>query len=363
MPSEHYVPKLYFRNWTDTKKIPVFHIENRQEYQPTSINNLAEENAFYDPDPVVDNTLSRLESEYATVLRDLIDFESLEVLDQRDWEVLYSFVLFQYMRTDAFRSDISKIKSPIEQAVLKRSVRDGEITEEQAEELELGGFLDDRLCHQLMLLRSILALPIISDLSAVLVRNLTEKSFLFSDHPVVLDNNYFRDRLNAVGIANRGAQFFCPISDSLLVMLYDPNCYRARTDSLCVEVESERCVQALNDVQLLNAKEQIYYSEVGRGEEILQMLDRLSDHLEPERYSVSDIDPISSDSEEKIGLGHFTNSYNPFLPFIAENLRVPFATARDQRLIREYKKREVGLREMFGGDVTKCLLHTIETIT
>jgi hypothetical protein len=363
MPSEHYVPKLYFRNWTDTGKIPVFHIENRQEYRPTSINNLAEENAFYDPDPVVDNTLSRLESEYAAVLRDLIDVESLEALDRRDWEVLYSFILFQYMRTDAFRSNISKIKSPIEQAVLERSIRNGEITEEQAEELELGDFLDDRLCHQLLLLRSILALPIISDLSAVLVKNQIEKSFIFSDHPVVLDNNYFRDRLNAVGVANRGAQFFCPISDSLLVMLYDPNCYRARTDDLRVEVESDRCVQALNDIQLLNAKEQVYYSEVGRGEEILQMLDRLSDHLEPERYSVSDIDPISSDSEEEISLRQFTNTHNLFLPFVAENLRVPFVTPRDRSLFHEYKKWEVGLREWFEGDVTKCLLYTIRNIT
>ena len=244
--------------------------------------------------------------------------------------------------------------------MLEQSIESGELTEEEAEEMSLVGLNDRRFYHQIMLFRSLLASPILMNLDAALIKNRTENKFIFSDNPVVLDNNLFRDRMNIIGIGNRGVQFFCPINEDLLVMLYDSKCYRLLSDSLSIEVGSERVIESLNDLQFLNANEQIYYSETGREEEMIDALDRLSEYLEPETHSVADITPISSDSEEEIALMQFTNSYTPLLTFIAQDPNVVFEQQRDILLFQQYKQEQERLKILYDGDVTKCLLHMVK---
>jgi len=116
--------------------------------------------------------------------------------------------------------------------------------------------------HLYSMLVAFTATPLIIDLTPVLLINNTKKRFITSDNPVVLHNTCF----NAIkthgtkGYQSRGLQIFWPVSSSLAIMFYDPECYTVlNSNGKEVEVNSEKDILALNALQYLYCRETVIF--------------------------------------------------------------------------------------------------------
>ena len=84
-----------------------------------------------------------------------------------------------------------------------------------------------------------------------------------SDNPVMFYNQYMENFRGAscTGLASLGLQLFLPLSSRVMLHFYDPNIYRIRTNNSNVcEVSNDAETLKFNELQWLNARENVYYS-------------------------------------------------------------------------------------------------------
>lgn len=91
--NQHYVPKHLLRGWTDSEKLPVYNLDNQQEYPPTSLSNLCSEDYFYGG-PEIEQSMDGLERRHAEIINRIRSEMAFDVLDKKD--ILYFCVFFCY---------------------------------------------------------------------------------------------------------------------------------------------------------------------------------------------------------------------------------------------------------------------------
>ncbi|MPM47466.1 hypothetical protein SDC9_94176 [bioreactor metagenome] len=105
-------------------------------------------------------------------------------------------------------------------------------------------------------------LPLIADLSSILLINDTGTNFITSDNPVIFYNyiapNYSKYKYtNTVAVS--GFMAFCPITEKLLILLYDDVLYQIyRHSQTTIRVEKTSDIDSINILQVVNCSEEIY---------------------------------------------------------------------------------------------------------
>ena len=103
----------------------------------------------------------------------------------------------------------------------------------------------------------------IRDLGVVIVENQTPLDFVTSDDPVVYTSRLHAERLrtNNFGMAAAGVFFVFPLSPRLLLLCYDRDVYRIRgVHRYRTVVRDVQDVRSCNELQLLNASKNVYFS-------------------------------------------------------------------------------------------------------
>ncbi|MNF88215.1 hypothetical protein D3C81_1520250 [compost metagenome] len=68
--------------------------------------------------------------------------------------------------------------------------------------------------------------------------------------------------MSAIGLSCKGLQIFLPISPTILLHYYDPECYKTGDrKSRAVQITEQRDMDSLNLLQFVNASENIYFSD------------------------------------------------------------------------------------------------------
>lgn len=338
--NQHYVPQYLLRGWTNNERVPVYNLENEQEYPPTSISNLCSEDYFYGG-PDMEKSMGGLEELHAGIINKLRDGRAFNSLT--DTEILHFciFVLLQRNRTKQRKEETEELIDNIAKEYIELKVESGEVDPElPGGENALDLLEDFKITHEAPLsypmLQALTGVDLIIDLEVAILENETNLEFVISDHPVVHDNRRFKDEMDRflVGIQNRGLQIFIPISDEIQIMLYDPAAYfvdYSNEEERRVIVSSETTVQGLNDLQMINAFESIYYRESGQEDLFRDAQQRLSEYINEdltifERRSPEEHD---FDSEnEMIEFGSQLPDYSPTLPFVKQRIGVQFAIER-----------------------------------
>ena len=106
---------------------------------------------------------------------------------------------------------------------------------------------------------------LLSDLRLTLLVPPSGAHFITSDHPVILLNqafvNILRDQ-SAGGLAMRGVQLFLPLSPDLLLLAFDPVCYRVgQPNRRLVHITRKEDVDLINALQILNANQCLYFRD------------------------------------------------------------------------------------------------------
>lgn len=347
--NQHYVPKHLLRGWTDNERIPVYNIENQQEYPPTSISNLCSEDYFYGG-PDAEESMDGLESIHAGIINDLRSTMSFNVL--KDIEILHFciFVLLQRNRTKQTKQETEELIDNLGKEYVELLVETGEVDAELPDGRDVIEMLDDyRISHKrplaLPMFHALTGVDLIIDLEVAIIVDDTDVGFVVSDHPVVHDNRRFKNKIDRflVGLQSRGLQIFVPISDRIHIMLYDPASYFVEysdKEKRRVITSSEKVVNGLNDLQIINALENIFYCESGQEERFNNAQERLSEYIEEKKTIFQRLPPEEHDFDTKneiIESGRRLTKYSPFLPFVKQRVETEFATERRRNVSQQHK--------------------------
>ena len=286
--NQHYVPRSFMRAWADDdKKVKIYHITQRREVARNPLTQTCADNYFYSTNTAVETKLGDLNGKHMYPLNHIRDGGSLIALDDRERSLLKSFAAVQRMRTEQMREGVYASGADFIRDIIKRSYAD-EIPDKKTLEIVADYEIDKRMvsAHHLLLQHGILGFLAFDDLGMLLLRNETEREFICSDAPVVLDNPRFKKsrELSYAGIANTGLVVYCPISPDELIVLYDPQAYKvvaSRRDK--VEVTDPAVVDDLNYLQLVSANDIAFYNSTD--EAYVQDIHRRVDHVE-ETYEV-----------------------------------------------------------------------------
>jgi hypothetical protein len=112
----------------------------------------------------------------------------------------------------------------------------------------------------------------VSDLETCLILNEARRPFITSDDPAIHTNRFHFQQLrkDSFGLGSAGAMFFLPLTPKLAFMAFDGNVYvRATRQGNTIVIRRDDEVSAINELQLLHARQNLYYGDAATGETLV----------------------------------------------------------------------------------------------
>ena len=104
----------------------------------------------------------------------------------------------------------------------------------------------------------------IDDLQVLVIENRTDVDFVISDDPSLFTNRFVAEKLNGAamyGVEASGLTMTMPLAPKLAIICYDRLVYTVPdVCDGCIVVQDAADVEALNELQFLNAAENVYFS-------------------------------------------------------------------------------------------------------
>ena len=276
---QHYVPKGYFRLFSpDQINIHLYNAEeNISRFIP--FNDQCQKPYFYSKDTNIEDTFNKMETAQLNVLRDIKKQRHIKLSKPEDWLHIYAFINLQRMRTKTAKDRSRELGIHLSDHVIKSLI----LADPKSKELGI----DEEMLSKYHILNNSLFLEeiqhvlqaswLLGDLRPVLLINKTHDPFIFSDHPITYYNRLLWQNkdIGVIGIQSTGLQVFCPISNDLLLLLYDQDRYLISGIAAdgTYELSSKVDIKWINALQVLNGSTQIF-SGKKKGMEIAKNLDK-----------------------------------------------------------------------------------------
>ena len=259
--NQHFVPRCYLRSFSTHgvgKTINLYNIGALRSIQDAPVKGQCARPYYYGTDLRIERALQQHERNYSDALRAITC--TRRKLPTNTIPVLFDFMALQYCRTRAA-------------ALRSTTVAQGMLS---ALERDLSAQLPrvDTSEYAMMWLTLQTYPPLfraISDLKAVIIENQTPIDFVTCDDPVVFSSRFHAERLQSdnFGVAAAGIFFMLPISPRLLLLCYDRHVYKLlgvrRSRGVLRDPQD---VRSCNELQFLNASQNIYFADWGQKEEI-----------------------------------------------------------------------------------------------
>ena len=274
----HYVPQFVLRNFSpDGRSGSTFVLETGELHANASVRGQCAKDYFYGRDPDMENAFAESETKVAATLRqvasgDLSTFvgeyrtrefpDSTAELDVLRAHPLYALREYGFYQTHRTAASAESIEDEFD-AEMKRLFRKNPWFREKSPEAYK--WLDHIIIKPTGTMGHILytAGPLSFAMLDMTVKFLVadKPSFILSDHPVMLRNQYAE--LNpsgpgALGMLARGLQMFMPVSPTMTIAIYDGDIYECGADDKVIVKLSARNAQVLNAMQVRNANECIF---------------------------------------------------------------------------------------------------------
>ncbi|MFX3643514.1 MAG: DUF4238 domain-containing protein [Candidatus Pristimantibacillus sp.] len=346
---QHYVPKFYLRNFSESRKsIASFNLSRGLFVGEASIKNMCQRNNFYGADNQIENFLGeKIETPAALIIQYILKTNTLPD-GLEDYLNLILFVLISEARhlktADSLNHTVdSVLKSSIE---LNPQFKDVDLDKYQITINEPAN---------LAIQQAIESLELVLDLETLLIIERTggTRQFITSDHPVVRYNSFYLKKKYYGGFGNisRGAQFFIPLSPHVCLLLYDQDIYHIpHQENNILWLRKAKEVDQLNQLFFLNAHNNVFCAHKTK-EDYINELHRKCRN-EPK---IADLDrEITKFSSLKSSEGHIIQfrsnrvrknidfSWLKFTEF-AEGLKLPIHMGglhRSSAAIREYLRQQ-----------------------
>jgi hypothetical protein len=335
-------------------------LENEEGYPPTPISNICYENYFYG-DSEKEKLLSRLENELASVVHSIVEQRSLEPIENNPQTRYYLdlFISHTHGRTKAARQEASEFSQGFLEMAVEIGVESGELDPKHLEMVRNDEIRLEGPDHEQRQLISFYGPLYFADLHRVLIWNGTNRDFITSDHPVILDNSRFKNEIemSPIGLSVAGLQVFCPLSTNLLLLLFDPDVYQVEANSNhTVIVREEAVVEELNKLQPINCLENCYYRDESEKSRIDSLYQEVKDYRPEEsvrRDHQTMYDSAEGREREFVLTGSPKVEFSPELPFITELPMARFSPFRDfewHQDVRELYEEELEQAKEMASD-------------
>lgn len=275
----------YLRAWATDEKLNVLPLSAETAFSEDTAS-VCSRNYFYGNPPVVEDELANLDGHHAHPFRELRNGKDLIDLSQQRIDLLLSFITTQRTRSKATKEDIRQGEE-----YLRDAVEDDMEAGRHEDKVEWKTDLDEEEkkekmvnAHLLGIHHSLIALGIFSyfgikDLQGVMLRNVTDREFIISDTPMVLDIPQYKHQLGLIpaGMGNRGLQIYCPVDQNRILLLYDPQIYRFDCNSKRqVLIKDLSVVDEVNLLQFHNAQSIVMFND-SREDYILNLKNRIDE--------------------------------------------------------------------------------------
>lgn len=338
--NQHFVPRHVLRPWTEDERVQSLHLDSGRVFTE-HVSNVCARNYFYGSPPL-EAEIGDLEGLHARPINELRNGSTLPDLDDRQRELLLSFVTTQRTRTKAAQEDIEDgggdflregIREDLENGRYERIIEwNSDLTEQEKTDALLDASVKG--IHHREIVQGIFGFIGIGDLHGLMLRNATAGEFLISDTPVVHDNPRYKTQRGMVraGLANRGLQIYCPIDPDRILLLYDPLVYEFDTNSRDeLFVKSTELLDELNLLQFHSANDIVMSRSADE-----HYLQHLSDEVENVRRREPITDAETTESGRTLDLQYEPRNQlpklTPELPSCRTRTHVAFekrrATAR-----------------------------------
>jgi hypothetical protein len=257
--SQHFVPKVHLKPFAtdaDGNAISLFNIKQSRVIHEAGIKHQCARNYFYGKDDKLETMFGQIEGQYAIGLRNAQNKQ----FSEGDLEWMKMFMALQHSRTEVAAA---QVKEFFEKSG-KVTFRGKSIPESERPPLDPRQIV-------IQALKQIRAVsPSMAGLAFCIFKNQTNTDFVTSDNPLVNTNRFYCQKLNETswGAQSAGALFILPLSPRLLACLYDPGVYVVDHANGYVEITKVTDVLAFNEMQYLNAAENIYFSDPASGDRI-----------------------------------------------------------------------------------------------
>ncbi len=306
--SHHYVPQFYFRLFSeDSKRICFLDKSNSKIMCGVKIDSQCAEDNFYGSEDI-EQWISKLENQARQILVELIEVaksDALLELTTRAHMQLLQFILFQRART---LGSYNNRKEAMGKTILHLACSDLPEFASLVQNVEV---VPDQLRTILYCIESALTQHRYAlDLDLVVLRNVTQRDFVFSDSPVVFHNPHLFEIKNrgVLGYQSPGLQVYYPLDNRHIVLLYDHQIYDGGFRQKYVyNVDQLSDVAQLNALQFHNSQRFVYFGRKSQADDIHRVWNAHKDYID-DCQDVMHVRNVAGKPEEK-----FIHSFEPQL--------------------------------------------------
>jgi len=265
---QHYVPRFYLKLFScgDKKAINIYNISNQKIILGGNLKNQCYEPYFYGQNLNVENAFSDMESIASRIIDQIISSNSAPKQDTPEYCDILAYMLFQLARTKYTAEAENELTDTVVKSIMEDA---GTITREELDQVKI----ESENPTALPLITMAQSIPIAMDLMCKVLVNKTSLNFITSDNPVVLYNRACEQSqvFSHTGLASKGLKIIFPISPKHILLFYDEKIYKvgARKQRFA-DVIIDNDVRQFNDLQWLNALENIYFNDPSLRPEILR---------------------------------------------------------------------------------------------
>jgi len=227
---QHYVPKLYLRNFSTKMKsnyiINCFD-KSEQKIFLTKIENIGCEKYFYNTSNDINQSIEKQFGNWESTLKsaydEIIETEDFKKLSTLKFKSIALFFIIQYCRTKESRERIKDMVKQVKEKLSKNKLSND--LEKQLVDINSEETIKQmHIASILSMIRN--GMKIIPFMKWILIKNKTSMPFWTSDNPVTLYNPLNFSPFGNLGLKNRGIQLYFPLSPNLTLLICDPENYR-----------------------------------------------------------------------------------------------------------------------------------------
>ena len=253
---QHYVPRFYMKNFAiikgEGKKeksfISFFQFDKKISRENIPTKSVCYEKYFYGENGNIEKMLAAKEGKWGKTINKIVSKPEEDLLSE-DMLLLKEFGVYQYGRTlamfnynkqaisDILTDSFSNFNPHVDSEMIREKVDDKIQNEMFASQIVE---LSNEVVNEL------------NDLGVTVIEFETQGKLITSDMPVVMTNPFSIDN---AGMANVGVVMMYPISEKVLILIYDSKIYTSLKQYM--KDDNEEDVVSLNKYQVLSAEERI----------------------------------------------------------------------------------------------------------
>ncbi|WP_289142357.1 DUF4238 domain-containing protein [uncultured Brevibacillus sp.] len=263
---QHYVPKFYLRNFSDSvKAIDTYNITNSKYIPNASIKDMCQKHNFYGADKKMENFLNEeIEAKASSIIRRILDTNEFPN-NMEDYLHLVMFLLVSEARNLKHADSTNNMADYVAKTIMKEHP---DFKNFDLEEFKIE--LNEPANHSIE--AAIEGVRFVHDLVPLLIVEQTgARRFITSDNPLIRYNSFYITKRypGGFGYINRGMQFFFPISSQKCILLYDSLAYEIpEAKDGVLTLRKARDVDQLNEFFYFNAYNNVFFNQKTKKEYI-----------------------------------------------------------------------------------------------